>query len=81
MSIVISNISPEYSRQGMQRYQVSLNKIPLVEFEHLAEDGMAECLIKAGKALLEVDIDEKIAEHRRKEFYKLLEAAEDLKPY
>jgi len=81
MSIIISNISPEYSRQGMQRYQVSLNRIPLAEFDHLAEDGMAVCRRKASEALLEVDIDEKIAEYHRKQFYSLLEASKDLKPY
>jgi hypothetical protein len=81
MSIIISNISPEYSRQGMQRYQVSLNRIPLVEFNHSAEDGMAVCLRKAYEALLEVSIDEKIAEYHKKQFYSLLESTQHLKPY
>lgn len=71
MSIIISNISPEYSRQGMQRYEVCLNRIPLVEFDHLAEEGMAVCLRKASEAMLKVDIDEKIAEYNKKQFYAL----------
>ena len=67
MSIVISNISESrgidylpHGKVGAQVYEVCLNKIPLVEFTHNTEDGMAECLIAAGKALKGVCIDGKI---------------------
>lgn len=64
MSIVISNISDEYSREGIQQYEVCLNRIQLCTFTHLSEDGMAVCLVKAAKALADVAIDEKIAEYK-----------------
>ncbi len=72
MSIIISNISDEYSRDGMQTYEIRLNNILLTTFQHYSPDGMAECLGKASVALTGVDIDEKIAEHKKEEFYKLL---------
>lgn len=67
MSIIISNISDTYSREGIQKYQVKLNRILLCEFEHLSEDGMAVCLQKASEALDNVDIDARIREHRQEE--------------
>ena len=67
MSIIISNISDTYSREGVQKYEVKLNRILLCEFEHLSEDGMAVCLQKASEALDNVDIDARIREHRQEE--------------
>lgn len=78
MSIIISNISEEYSRDGEQTYEVKLNDIPLTTFTHYSPEGMAVCLIKAAKAIAEIDIDAKISEYRRgsiselREIYKLL---------
>ncbi len=67
MSIIISNISEEYSREGVQRYRVSLNNIPLVEFNHYSEDGMAYCVKLAYIALENIDIDAKVAEYQEQE--------------
>lgn len=72
MSIIISNISDTYSREGIQKYQVKLNRILLCEFEHLSEDGMAVCLQKAAEALDNVDIDARIKEQRQEEIAFLL---------
>lgn len=66
MSIIISNISEEYSRDGEQLYEVRINDIQLSTFNHYSPDGMATCLIKAAKSIAEVDIDGRISEERRK---------------
>lgn len=69
LMIAVSNVSSEhgveYSRKGLQHYRVQLNQIHLAEFTHRAEDGMAVCLSCAVAALLDVDVDEKIEDHRR----------------
>lgn len=79
MSIIIHNISESKSikylpngSKGKQVYEVCLNNIPLVEFDHNTEDGMAECLIKAGEALKEVDIDAKIKDYKHERYINLL---------
>jgi hypothetical protein len=74
MSIIISNISEEYSREGEQTYEVKMNDIPLATFTHHSPDGMATCLIKAAKAIAEINIDDKIAAHRRRSVYELLDS-------
>ena len=74
MSIIISNVSDEYSREGEQTYEVKINDIPLATFTHYSPEGMAVCLIKAAKAIAEIDIDAKISEYRRKSVYELLDS-------
>lgn len=74
MSIIISNISEEYSRDGEQTYEVKLNDIPLATFTHYSPEGMAVCLIKAAKAIAEINIDDKIATHRQRAVYELLDS-------
>lgn len=64
MSIVITNISDVYSRTGEQEYVVKLNNIPLANFVHVSELGMAECLDAAARALREVDVTSKIEQHK-----------------
>jgi hypothetical protein len=68
--IAIINVSEErgvaYSRRGVQHYRVQLNQIPLTEFIHKAEDGMAKCLELSAKALEGVDIDEIVDNHQLK---------------
>jgi hypothetical protein len=83
MSIIISNISESKGikylpngAKGKQVYEVCLNNIPLVEFNHNTEDGMAECLIKAGEALKEVDIDSKIKDYEHEQYLKIRECIE-----
>lgn len=73
MSIIISNVSENYSREGVQKYEVRLNRILLSEFTHTSEDGMSECLIKAGESLKGLNIDEKIAEYNERMQYALME--------
>ena len=53
--IAVVNVSKEYSRKGVQQYEVRLNRFVLSKFEHTSEHGMAECLRKAADA---VDSDE-----------------------
>jgi hypothetical protein len=68
--IAIINISKErgvaYSRSCLQHYRVQLNQIHLVEFTHMAEEGMSVCLEEAARALDGVDIDEKVAKQELK---------------
>lgn len=71
MSIIINNISEEYSRDGEQLYEVRINDIQLSTFTHYSPDGMATCLIKAAKSIAEVDIDGRISEERRKKISNL----------
>ncbi len=78
--IAVVNISEEkgvpYSREGLQHYRVQLNRIPLAEFEHLAENGMSACLVKAATAVENVDIDEKIKEFGASRIKTILEEAQ-----
>lgn len=74
MSIVISNISSSYSRNGWQQYEVKLNNIPLVRFEHHSEDGMVECIKLAAEAIKDINIDDKISEYNMANIYKMLRA-------
>lgn len=62
--IVVCNVSEEYSRTGIQQYEVRINDIKLSSFEHNSEEGMSVCLHKAAESLKNVDIDAKIKEHR-----------------
>ena len=64
MSIIISNVSEKYSRTGEQEYIIKLNNIPLANFTHLSEKGMAECLRAAALAMDKVDVDKKVQQHR-----------------
>lgn len=69
MSIIISNISEQYSRTGPQRYEVSLNRFKIVEYDHDSEDGMAVCLLRAADALGELgeqEINSRIERERVK---------------
>lgn len=83
MSIIISNISESKGikylsngSKGKQVYEVCLNNIPLAEFDHKTEDGMAECLIKAGEALKRADIDAKIKGYEHEQYLKVREYVE-----
>lgn len=76
MSIVIHNISPVYSRQGIQLYEVKLNHIPLTTFTHHAEDGMVKCLMLASEALSKIDIDKVIKDWHIRYIDRLLEIGE-----
>lgn len=52
MAIIIQNVS-ELSEdgKGLHKYHVYINKQFICEFWHTREDGLAECLIKASKAV------------------------------
>lgn len=66
--IAVVNVSENYSREGLQQYEVRLNHIVLASFDHMAEEGMPECLRKAAEAveaLGEGGIDKKIEEGDR----------------
>ena len=45
--LAIVNISEFYSSSGRQLYEVRVNRIPLWQFWHEAEEGMAQCIKKA----------------------------------
>lgn len=79
MSIIITNISDTYSREGIQTYRISLNNIPLTTFEHMSEDGMAKCLLLASEALDKVDIDVSIDEYRKEQYLSFLKEANKLR--
>ncbi len=72
MPIIIENISMNYSRKGVQQYQVKLNDIVLAQYEHKSEDGMTECIRLASEALKGVDIDQKVLDHQRHKFDKAM---------
>jgi len=72
MSIIISNMSKKYSRTGLQNYVVQLNSINLCDVEHISEDGMSALLRKCADALDDVNIDDKIREHKYKLFAEIL---------
>jgi hypothetical protein len=77
--IAVVNVSEDYSRVGLQQYEVRLNNIVLASFDHMAEEGMPECLRKAAEsveALGEGGIDQKIKEYDERREGILLELME-----
>jgi hypothetical protein len=51
MAVIIQNVS-EGPMTGLQQYIVRINSDPVVAtFEHIREDGLAECLRKAADAV------------------------------
>lgn len=62
--IIVCNVSEEYSRTGIQKYEVRINDTKLSSFEHNSEEGMSVCLHKAAESLKNVDIDAKIKDRR-----------------
>ena len=53
MSIIITNISEEYKKTGLQEYSLRVNNKELVRFKHRGEDGLNVCLLKAACAYME----------------------------
>jgi hypothetical protein len=49
--IIIQNVSKKYSTTGWQDYQVRINDEQICKFKHLANDGLAKCLARAGSAV------------------------------
>lgn len=49
MSIIIQNVSEQYGK-GTQDYVLRINQKVIARFQHVYEDGLAECLRKAAKA-------------------------------
>ena len=49
--IAVVNVSKEYSRTGVQQYEVRLNRYVVAKFDHISEEGMAKCLRCAADAV------------------------------
>ncbi len=48
--ITITNISKNYN-VDIHKYKIKINEISICEFEHLTEEGLAECLRKAADSV------------------------------
>lgn len=52
MSVVITNVSKHNDLTGVNQYVVRINAGPvLARFEHVREEGLAECLRRAAEAV------------------------------
>lgn len=50
MAIIIQNIDPDPQPEGVQRYQLRINRKVICEFTHRREEPLHACLRRAAEA-------------------------------
>lgn len=58
MSVIIQNISKNYSHTGIQDYVVRVNDLEICRLKHEAKYGLAELLFSAAAAVEEKELRE-----------------------
>lgn len=49
--IAIVNVTEEPTPTGVNKYEIRINRDVVATFDHVREDGLAECLRKAARAV------------------------------